>query len=316
VKARFSKLARLLLLAGVALLSACGAERDAGRPDGATGGGAERGIDERLERAEQKLNRARANEAETAGPNAASLGPRFEAFAATLDGDVGVAVGATRASPRVMGELRGGHAWSTIKVPIAMRVLADAGAPSDLPAGQRRDVERALTASDNSAAARLFGGLGSVDAAAAKVTRVLRDAGDRDTVVATAGRDSFSPYGQTDWSLAGPHRFMAALAGGCLGDRASREFVLALMGRVTSDRWGLGASDRPARWKGGWGPDPDGRYLARQMGVLEFGSRRLVVALAVRPHDGTLATAQRIASELARWAADHGEALAAPPVGC
>jgi hypothetical protein len=203
------------------------------------------------------------------------------------------------------GELTGGVAWSTIKVPIALRVLGEAGGPGGLDPTQTDLIERALTLSDNDAAATLFDGLagrhGGVAGAARAVAAVLREAGDARTVVSTEGRDAFSPSGQTEWPLVAQHRFMAALAGGCIADRASRDYVLGLMGRVTSDQWGLGSAGAPARWKGGWGPSIDGGYLVRQMGVLEIGSSRVVVTLAVEPDDGTFASGQAIATELARW---------------
>ena len=185
-----------------------------------------------------------------------------------------------------------------------LRVLQDAGGPDGLTAAQRTQIELALTASDNDAAASLFDSLvqryGGVDGAAAAVGEVLREAGDERTGVSTVGRDGFSPYGQTDWSLREQHRFMAALAAGCVGDRASREYVLDLMGEVTSDTWGLGSAGVPARWKGGWGPAPDGNYLVRQMGIVRLDGGRAVVTLAARPSDGTFESGQLLATELAQ----------------
>ena len=67
---------------------------------------------------------------------------------------------------------------------------------------------------------------------------------------------------------------MSRLAAGCVGSPASRELVLNLMGEVSSDTWGLGSAGVPARWKGGWGPGTDDRYLVRQMGTLSVCRRR------------------------------------------
>jgi hypothetical protein len=72
------------------------------------------------------------------------------------------------------------------------------------------------------------------------------------------------------------------------------------MGRVSSDLWGLGSIGVPARWKGGWGPGVDGRYLLRQMGIIEMRDERVVVTLVVRPDDGLFASGQAIATTLAR----------------
>jgi hypothetical protein len=109
---------------------------------------------------------------------------------------------------------------------------------------------------------------------------------------------------------------MAALAAGCVGDEAATQHVLGLMGRVTSDTWGLGSAGAPARWKGGWGPGTDGRYLVRQMGILEVGGEELVVTLAAIPSDGTYESGQRIATQLARWLRENGAKLAGTGGGC
>jgi len=247
--------------------------------------------------------------------------PEFEAFATKLGGELGATVGASgSADPAVGGSLRTGSAWSTIKVPIAMRVVEDAGGPGQLTVAQRSQIQRALTASDNAAAGELFGGLaarhGGVPGAARAVTDVLREAGDGATEVSTKGRDGFSPYGQTEWSLRAQHRFMAALAGGCVGSRASSRYLLGLMGKVTSDRWGFGSAGAPARWKGGWGPGTDGRYLVRQMGVLTVGGRPVVVTIAARPADGTFASGQAMATRTAQWLTRRVDRTAGPSVGC
>jgi hypothetical protein len=244
----------------------------------------------------------------------------FGKLAATLDGEVGMTLGPPGVGEiAAFGELkRGLFAWSTIKVPIALAVLQKVGGPDGLTEAQRSDLERALTESDNEAAARLFEALGDSERATAAVTKVLRAAGDASTQVSTVGRDGFSPYGQTDWPLKAQHRFMAALAGGCFGDAPARDYVLDLMGRVTSDEWGLGSAGLPARWKGGWGPETgtDGPYLARQMGVLEYGDAQLVVTLAALPSDGRFESAQAMASQIARWIADRGRPLAGRRAEC
>jgi hypothetical protein len=202
------------------------------------------------------------------------------------------------------GDRRSGVAWSTIKVPIVLRVLQDAGGPDAITARQRELARRAITMSDNAAAAELFAGLershGGLEGASAAVTEVLRQARDEVTTVSTHGRGSFSTYGQTEWSLRRQHRFMAALAGGCISSPASRRFVLGLMSRVTSDTWGLGSAGVEALWKGGWGPGIDGRYLVRQMGEIRVHGRPVVVTIAAIADDGTFESGQAIATAAAR----------------
>lgn len=245
----------------------------------------------------------------------------FSALEAELDGQIGAAIGPPGSSEsQSFGPLQSGSAWSTSKVPIALRVLQDVGGPSQLSTTQADEMQRALTLSDNEAAAALFTDLershGGISGASAAIGEVLREAGDATTQISTQGRDGFSTYGQTDWSLVSQQLFMSKLAGGCIGSAASREYVLDLMGEVSSDTWGLGSSGLPARWKGGWGPGVDGRYLARQMGILYVGDREAVVTLAAIPSDGQFETAETMATSIAQWLAQQAPAVAAAPSGC
>ncbi len=174
--------------------------------------------------------------------------------------------------------------------------------------------------SDNAAAAELFGELasrhGGTTGAAGAVTEVLRAGGDDLTVVSTQGRDGFSPYGQTEWSLAAQQRFMVGLAAGCAADSASTKYVLDLMGRVTSDTWGLGSVGLAAQWKGGWGPGTDGRYVVRQMGVVDYNGSQLIVSIAARSSDGQFASSQAIITQLAQQVIERAGPLSGPPISC
>jgi hypothetical protein len=245
----------------------------------------------------------------------------FAALKAELNGEIGAAIGPP-GSDQVegFGDLISGSAWSTSKVPIALRLLQDLGGPSGLSDTQAEEMSRALTQSDNEAAAALFADLerkhGGIIGASAAVAEVLREAGDETTQISTQGRDGFSSYGQTDWSLLDQERFMSALAAGCIGSQPSREYVLNLMGEVSSDTWGLGSAGLPARWKGGWGPGTDGRYLARQMGILYVGNREAVVTLAAIPADGQFESAEAMATKIAQWLAARAESVAAQPAVC
>ncbi len=279
----------------------CGGDDSADRPAGEQAAHPERARDLREHRRPREVLRGFARFAESVGAASA-----------------GVTVGSPgRASPQFAGDLMSGTAWSTIKVPIAVRVLQRARGAAGLTPAQRGQIDRALTASDNSAAAQLFASLGTVTRAAHEVETVLRAVGDDGTRVSTRGRDGFSPYGQTDWSLVHQHQFMAALAGGCLSAESGSSYLLGLMGRVTSDRWGLGSAGVAARWKGGWGPSTDGRYLVRQMGLLRLGGRDRVVTLAAVARDGSFESAQRVATAVARWLARRPLTRLDPsPAGC
>lgn len=245
----------------------------------------------------------------------------FSQLESSLPGEVGVAIGPPGAPPAATaGNLASGSAWSTSKVPVVMRVLQEAGGPTGLSSTQADEVRRALTLSDNEAALALFGDLeaahGGAGGAALAVDEVLAEAGDTTTQVSSVGRDGFTPFGQTEWSLALQEQFMSMLAAGCVGSPESDEYVLGLMGEVSSDTWGLGSSGLPARWKGGWGPGTDGRYLVRQMGVLEVGGQEAVVALAALPEDGSFETGQSMATSLAQFLAKQAPQYAGSPSGC
>jgi hypothetical protein len=214
-----------------------------------------------------------------------------------------------------------GAAWSTSKVPVTLRVLQEARGPTGLSSTQADEIRRALTLSDNEAALALFSELeaahGGPTGAAAAVDEVLAEAGDATTHVSSIGRDGFTPFGQTEWSLELQELFMSQLAAGCIGSPASSEYVFGLMGEVSSDTWGLGSAGLPARWKGGWGPGTNGHYLVRQMGVFELGGgKETVVALAALPDDGSFETGQNMATSVARWAAERAAKFAGSPGGC
>lgn len=192
------------------------------------------------------------------------------------------------------GSLDGGPAWSTIKAPMAVAALRRGPAPA---------AHAAITASDNAAADRLWQSLGAGQAAGRAVERVLRDTGDARTQVQTQKtRAQFSAYGQTPWTLAAQTRFAAGLA--CVDQGPE---VLGLMDQViSSQRWGMGATGRDAQFKGGWGPDDQGRYLVRQTGVIVLaGGRPLAVSIANQPADGQMSTGAQNLTRIAKWVASH-----------
>jgi hypothetical protein len=278
----------------------------------------------RVRRSRERRREARRAAAHTRSASSNAIeaaGGDFAKVEAEVDGEVGAAIGPPGSgAATVVGGLGSVSAWSTSKVPISLRVLQDDGGPSGLSSTQADEMRRALTLSDNEAAAALFGDLerahGGLAGASAAVTNVLREAGDQTTEISTHGRDGFSTYGQTDWSLTSQELFMSRLAAHCIGSPASDEYVLGLMGEVSSDTWGLGSAGLPARWKGGWGPGIDGRYLARQMGLLFVGGKEAVVTLAAIPNDGSFESAEAMATRVARWLAKEAPRFAETPGGC
>lgn len=320
------------LLASSGPMSACGESDDEvtlgseTRPTQAEQNRAKiRELERRLARRDQRDRKSRlaatTNEnggSENLTPGASSS---FDTLARSLGGNVGVALAPVGSGAvQQLGPLQSGSAWSTIKVPIAARVIEDAGGPDALPAGTRDLISSAITASDNAAAASLWEQLasrhGGPSGAAAAVAELLAAAGDAQTTVSTVGRDGFSPYGQTEWSLSAQATFVSALAAGCVAPAAAPE-LRSLMSQVVSDqRWGLGATGLPAYFKGGWGPGTDGRYLVRQVGVVERDGSALAIALAAIPTDGQLATGTAAISQLAQWVADNVAWNEASPQAC
>lgn len=257
-------------------------------------------------------------------PDATKLSAELDALGERIGAQVGATIGPPGAPPLALGSLQRGSAWSTIKVPIALQVIDEAGGVDGLSSEQSANITAAITRSDNDAAAALFDDLvashGGVAAASQAVTDLLREAGDEETVVATEGRDGFSSYGQTEWSLAAQQTFMGALLNGCISDRSGRQFILAQMSQVSSDTWGLGSAGVPALWKGGWGPGTDGKYLVRQMGQITVGGSDYAVTLAAIPADGSFESGQSAATQVAQWLVDHAAdsnmGAAEPDPGC
>jgi hypothetical protein len=321
-----------LLIASAAILGCGSSGGDTQTTARASAAG--RAQDRKLERLESELRQGefrqaqkekRAQEAaaeQGATPIASSAdSSSFEQLAGELGGQVGATIGPPGSgNVLTLGNLTSGSAWSTSKVPISLRVLQDAGGPSGLSPAQAEEMSRAITLSDNEAAAALFGDLesshGGIDGASAAVGEILREAGDSTTQISTQGRGEFSSYGQTEWSLANQHQFMSQLAARCIGSPESDEYVLGLMGEVSSDTWGLGSAGVPALWKGGWGPGIDGAYLLRQMGVLFVGDRGTVVTLAAIPSDGQFSTGQSMATAIAQWLAKRASQFAGAPGSC
>jgi hypothetical protein len=211
-----------------------------------------------------------------------------------------------------LGTLREGVAWSTIKVAVALAIEARfAGVPS---ASTQELMRRAITASDNAAAEELWAMLGSPDVAGAAVQRVLAATGDTSTSIETRVlRPGFTSFGQTIWPLAAQQRFIAGL--NCL-PRAQP--VLALMEQIEPDqRWGLGSVGSGSRFKGGWGPDPSGRYLVRQMGIIRLPNGRLLAtSIATIPTDGSFGTGTANLGAIAQWLVSHVNAAAVPAARC
>jgi hypothetical protein len=229
----------------------------------------------------------------------AALSTSFKALSARLGGSMGLSYASFGQPAKSFGDLSGGVGWSTMKIPVAIAAVTQAnGHPSRVTLGQMR---LAITESDNNAAMAVWAGLGSPTTAAAQTQAILRQGGDTTTVVPSQVlRPGYTPFGQSNWSLADQATFAASLP--CMANASQ---VLGLMGQITSSqRWGMGTLANTVAFKGGWGPDTDGAYLVRQMAVVHLGDgTRIGLALAARPADGSFDTGISDLNAMAGWIA-------------
>lgn len=214
-----------------------------------------------------------------------------------VSGQFGIAYGPPGRQPTVVGDLVSGPGWSTMKVPVAVAVSRRTGGSSSTMAA-------VITRSDNASAVAMWGFLGSPSQAGAAVQQVLAEGGDTATSVQTrVVRSGFTSFGQTDWSIVAQQTFAKNLS--CVTGAAP---VVRLMSQIDpSQRWGLGSAGSDQQFKGGWGPDPDGRYLVRQFGTIRVSSGVVAVAIAVRPADGQFGTGTAELSRLAQWVAKNAK---------
>jgi hypothetical protein len=196
------------------------------------------------------------------------------------------------------GDLPSTHAWSSSKVAVLSGVLrarrkGELGGGTTPTSEERRLATSALTASDNAAAESLFGELtakyGGVDGASDVVETALRAGSGKAIPVNRQKRESFTTFGQTQLALADGVRFFGGLSAGCVLNATDTTFVTGLMKQVVSgQRWGLGTPSwgAPVAFKGGWGPEDGGAYVAVQYGILRKGSRGVAVAVAAQRAGG------------------------------
>lgn len=186
------------------------------------------------------------------------------------------------------GDLAPAAAWSTIKVPLAIAALR-------VDPAQGQNATAAIQWSDNNAAEALWISLGAPDQAGSATGSVIAEAGTNIAVQTAVTRDGFSSFGQTMWGTADQAQFAANL--GCVAGGAP---VMQSMGLIdASQSWGIGQLPN-AQFKGGWGPQPDGSYSARQFGLTTdpVTGQKKGLALIVRPGSGSFSDATSMANTL------------------
>lgn len=210
----------------------------------------------------------------------------IDAAVAGFGGSAGIAVsdGTTDISA---GDDAALPAWSTIKVPLAIAALRH-------DPGMATWAAPAIQSSDNDAAATLWNSLGDPATAGAAVSQVLGEGGNQLAVTTAAIRPGFSSFGQTAWSPSQQAHFAAQLP--CVDGGAQ---LLELMGGIIPGQsQGLGTLPG-ARFKGGWGPDPQGSYDLRQFGLVSGAGGDVAVAISTHPGSGTYEDAQAMATQIA-----------------
>jgi hypothetical protein len=212
----------------------------------------------------------------------------FPELSSRLPAQIGIVIASAGGESVSFGTWSTGVAWSTIKVPLAIAALR-AGVGTDELVGPT------IIHSDNAAAEELWSRLG--DRAAQRVQSVICEAGDRATTVESRRlRAEYTPFGQTEWSLADQARFAAGLSQ--LHDASP---VVDLMrGLTTEHRWGLAANGFAA--KGGWGPGINGGYLVRQFAIVSDDTG---VALAAEVRDDGYQVGVDVINSLADWIVDE-----------
>lgn len=220
-----------------------------------------------------------------AGEVAAEFGGRLGISVAGETGAVGA--GDAEATP----------AWSTIKVPIAIAALR--AYPALYPTAAS-----AITVSDNAAVEELYWAVGP-----GPVNRVLAEAGLEVSLNTEVVRPEFSTFGQTLLTPAQEAQLAGTIA--CLDGAGD---VLGLMGSVDSGQaWGLGVLPG-SMFKGGWGPESDGAYQVRQLGLMPLpGAPFAAVSLSAFPADGSFYTGQQMLTTAAMRLAQLDEL---PPAVC
>lgn len=237
-------------------------------------------------------------------PVGADTGPfaaEFASLAAELNAQVGIVVRPVGAGPAPVtaGDWSTGTAWSTIKVPLAI-----AGLRATDPPAVTEAMRAAITQSDNQAAESIWASLGDPVSAAKKVEAVLAEAGAPTTVESRKVRPEFTAFGQTTWSLSDQATFLSSAA--C--DPANQP-IMDLMGQIAPDQsWGLGTV-QGAKFKGGWGPSPEGNYLVRQFGVIPVNDGFAVVAVAVEPKSGSFDDGTQALTRITGWLQEHAGLL-------
>lgn len=201
---------------------------------------------------------------------------------------VGVAI-LGQEGPLHAGTLNAESAWSTIKAPIAGAVeeklrYAEAHHQSAPRTAMEADMDAAIHYSDNDAAFRLWMYLGdwSDRTASHKIQDYLKRTGDPTAPGKEYDEGKYVGFGGLTWKLTDQVRFMDGFR--CMN---GSDKVLERMGHITPEHsYGL-SKIKGSQFKGGWGPEDDGRFIYRQLGLVPGKDGEMTpVAIMAIPNDG------------------------------
>jgi hypothetical protein len=223
-------------------------------------------------------------------------------------------------TPQSLGGDRAAHGWSTTKIPVLTALLKARG--EKLTAKEQSWAQSAITESNNESVLHLFRDLESIEGgltgASDYMEELFRQSNDEETVVATADPPpgAVTTFGQTEWKPSNAVKFFSDLARGCLLSHTGTKYVLDLMQRIeSSESWGLGSAGfQSVAFKGGWGPEAS-KYLVRQSGIIEVGTRD-AVAVSIVYFAPSFDEGQTALTETAKWLRRHLRLVARTPVEC
>ncbi|GAC78704.1 hypothetical protein SAMN04488550_2827 [Gordonia malaquae] len=194
-------------------------------------------------------------------------------------------------TPLLFGDQTVHDAWSTIKAPL--------GLAAERKHGMSRTEANAVVDSDNNSARILTKSLGTPTEASEALADVLREGGDTVTVPPPHRGSTHPMLGETQWSLADSGTWTANLP--CM---TGSDHILELMRDVADvQEWGVRRlGDERTAVKGGWGPDADGGYVVRQIGVvtLHDGSQ-VAVSASIHTPRMTFEAGTATLDKVAEW---------------
>lgn len=186
-------------------------------------------------------------------------------------------------------------AWGSIRIPIAL--AAARAQPNDLT-----KVTAAIADSDPAAVADLWRELG--DKPGDAVTEAIGSLGDAETKVSGTAQTSYEDLARTAWSTASQAKFGAGLL--CAKDRSPVTSAMMQAPSNSDSRWGLQTASGKQGVQfvaahGGWGPEGENGYSARQLGLVQTTRGLMSVSIASQAASKSREDAVSIVTQATDW---------------